>query len=442
MEVRAIRQEVEDLIAFGKTKKEITSSLVRSKIDSDPDQIAKAVEIICNEYPNYSVIQKVMRSDIVLDQNDDSSLLHVIDIEDKEISKMSSKALKSMFAPKFKFKRRVYNCNFEYRPLDTKILIKEKSNWIFNTFKPPFWMKDYFYSEGSIKLKKETDYPKVYKDFFNHLFDGDEKSWDYTLDWLANAVQDRNYCILTTIGRQGIGKGVFGGIMERIFGAENFYGGRDEMFKGRFNSQLLNKRLVYVDEIKIDNANMEDRVKAVVNDSLEIESKGKDAQYVRNYANVYISSNRLDSLRLQADDRRFSIVDLTNTQLIDPNSKFNTDRIHELYDESNISAFSRYLYYREVDKSKMLKVFKSKRTEEVRNSSLKIWEEWLLDEYGFDNKGKVVPLREVTEAVHDEHGFKPGRSRYQDLELRFPSKVKVRNKKNDKGKQIWTVEFL
>src|SRR6185437_15064174 len=113
--------------------------------------------------------------------------------------------------------------------------------------------------------------------------------------------------LLCTIGAQGIGKGVFGSILEALHGEANAVKVRDQVFKGQFNAPLANKTLVYVDEIALTTKEAHDRIKDVVNQKVEIESKGKDPVQLKNYASFYLSSNSFDAIKLEAGDRRYSI---------------------------------------------------------------------------------------------------------------------------------------
>src|SRR5690606_20302657 len=113
----------------------------------------------------------------------------------------------------------------------------------FNIFKKPYWMNQTSTANNNLS--------KIYYDFFMHLTGNDSKSFEYMLKWLANSIQDRNRTILVAIGDQGIGKGVLGQILEKIHGKDNFALTSDVILKDKFNSPIVNKRLVHIDEINI-----------------------------------------------------------------------------------------------------------------------------------------------------------------------------------------------
>ena len=280
--------------------------------------------------------------------------------------------------------------------------------------------------------------PTLYDKFLKHFVNEDKESYDYIVKWTANALQDRNYCILTTIGTQGIGKGVLGSIFKMLFGKKNFHAGADRMFKGTFNYQIANKRMVYCDEILIKSKEEEDKLKLVVNDSIEIERKGYDAEEITNYANFYISSNNLDAIKITADDRRFSIVDLTDKKLM---KVMNKKEIESLLYPENIKKLAHYLWHYDVNSDEMLQVFKSRRTEMVRANSLKEWEEWFVFNYCSEHAGKTKKWMDVKSDIQDEFPFNVGRTRLQNLMHIYPECFKLKCTTDGDKQSVWVIEF-
>lgn len=439
--VEELKKYVENLISFGKSKKQIAQICLNSKEYSDISDSVKTeiIEEIVFSHPNYGTIQKIMRSDIVCDISGNDASLHVLDPDYKDVMIISKQTLADLFNSKMKIKNKIYMAKFEYQPLKSHRLIKNSDGTVtYNTYDPPFWMEDYFFSNGARSIPKVSKMPKMYDKFLKHFVNGDQESYDYIVKWTANALQDRNYCILATIGTQGIGKGVLGSIFKMLFGKNNFHAGADRMFKGTFNYQIANKRMVYCDEILIKSKEEEDKLKLVVNDSIEIERKGYDAEEIQNYANFYISSNNLDAIKITADDRRFSIVDLTDKKLMTVMSKKEIESL--LYPE-NIEKLAHYLWHYKVNSDEMLQVFKSRRTEMVRANSLKEWEEWFVFNYCADNAGKTKKWMEVKSDIQDEFPFVIGRARLQNLMQIYPECFKLKCTTEDGKQSVWVVEF-
>ena len=255
---------------------------------------------------------------------------------------------------------------------------------------------------------------------------------------MAKAIQGRNYTILTTIGNQGIGKGVLGEIMRQVVGDKNFYKTESRLLTKDFNKQILNKKLVYIDELKLKNTSEENKIKTLVNDYIEIEGKGVDAVEVKNYASIYVSSNDFDAIRLRGDDRRFSIIELTKKKLLKTMSE---KEVSSLLLLENISKFASFLYHRDLSDKNLSQVFISSRTAEVRESSLKAWEEFFIDD--ICSRGpNDIKMTDASNEIEDNHGSKckPSKAAFKRLQELYPDKFGVVRKSVDK-KRIWFITF-
>jgi hypothetical protein len=204
-----------------------------------------------------------------------------------------------------------------------------------NEYRPPsylnnnFWIKNEAEYETILDKKLEKSYnppetwneliPKIYLDFFNHLCSNNKESLEYLIDWMAVAVDPtmRNLTTLVLIAKQGVGKGVFfESILRFLFGEHNSVQLRgQDALESRFNQSFANKRIIFLDEVQLKDTRALNRFKMFANVTMEIEQKGKDPIYVKNWANTLIAANDLDAIKLEQDDRRFSILQVTNTRL-------------------------------------------------------------------------------------------------------------------------------
>ena len=445
--ISGLQMRVKRLVKTGMSKEKIITFVTPlcNTGDVPNDIIEEVVQDVIDDYPNYELIQKVMRSRLVEDIKAEKKMFYLVDYDHQDISHIAQDRLKSIFHRSFSFGDRVYTAVLDYYPHNHRLLIKqEKGPWVFNSYNPPFWLKDVFFSKGTKEVEIEKNIPKPYEKFLMHLLDNDVESYEYVLDWLATAITSRNYCMLCTIGARGIGKGVLGEVMKEVVGVSNFHGTDNRIMTTNFNSQIENKKIVYIDEISVSNSREEDVLKTLINDYIEIEQKGIDAKYAKNHASIYISSNNLESLKLAGDNRRFSIVNLTDDKLINVMSK---DEISNLVNDKDlISKFSRYLYHREVDDNKMLKVFTSSRTEEVRFGSLKDWEHYLIFVYGFERIGQTILCSDIVDHIKNEQGLLSNLSQLtvRKLAERFPEFMKVTRpaSKEDPSGRVYKITFL
>lgn len=435
---KTLEQRIIEKIKWGESKEKIIADLGNSQYAEDLgfDEVKREIIQIVDTFPNYDLIQQVMTGCIVKEIN--SRSLYIVNTKSRTIQETTLEELGQIFNSKMDLSKKRYTCNFEYNPKKMAQLYKSANGiWTFNTYRPPFWQADAFY-DGKPLVKVDKISP-LYEKYFMHLVDGDIPSYEYMLDWTAFTLQDRNFCILTTIGTSGVGKGKFGEILEVMFGDSNFTKTGNNLLTKDFNAQVAQKLLVYINEASVKDQSQEERVKALVDFSIEIEKKGKDAYNAYNYANFYFSSNFLDSIRIPEKDRRFSIINLTDKQLQDV---LTLEEIDALLDPKNVSELARYLLFRPVQKRNMIRPFKSARTEEVRNAGLLAWQEWFLDEYCIDNAGKTIKFNKITEDITEEFGMKyrPSKGSLKLLQSNYPQKFKICKPTVD-GKQILCIEF-
>lgn len=416
---------VESLIKYGYDVDRI-KNISRSNVDKQfitDDVLYTLVEDTVADYPNYDLIQTIVNNKLVIDKNAKGDIVYVVSPKKGIITSLFRSRITELFT-KPDFSSSTYTAEFIYNPFEFNVLYKDGILWYFNQYTPSDWLSDYFYSSGKKAIEVVETLPAIYSDFLDHLVDKDKASKNYILDWLATAVKDRNYTILTTIGQQGIGKGVLGEIMRKLVGESNFTLTDSKLITKDFNAQMKNKRIIYLDEIMAKSTSEINKFKSLINDTVEVEGKGVDAITTQNFSSIYTSSNDLDSINLSADDRRFSIVNLTTKKLKDHFAY----EINDLLTDENIDLLGRYLWGREVNKRKMLDVFISSRTEEIRAATLNSWQDYFLDVYCDKYAGRTIVLTEVAKDVIDaldDYTFKIGRVAFQKLQSKYPHRFEV-----------------
>ncbi len=325
---------------------------------------------------------------------------------------------------------------YDFNPFGAPLLSLKKAAKTpsYNTFIPATWRADSFYNRAPELTR--PDIPEIYDRFFSHLTDNQNASKNYLLDWLAASLKGRNFTILTAVGDEGIGKGILGEIMCQLHGVRNYEQASDKVFTTQFNAQLKNKTLVYVDEAKVDDEEAHNKLKAVVNDMIEIEAKNENQKSYRNFASFYLSSNSFTAIRISPGDRRFSVIDLTNTKLF--NTKLIED-VEALMSPTNVAELGKYLLQRPVDRRQMLRPFRSARFDELMEASLTNWERWVVIEWWSANAGRIKTLEELQSAIEEKFPKfnTPGRRRIEELVKKYELKLKLRKKGND-----WSIECL
>lgn len=443
-----LETEVHKYIQLGKNEYEIIG-ILKNQVDDKVD-LENSVKNICNDYPDYNLIQTFTRSIKIVDRHGDHDEIFLLDLVDRRVSSIHRSVLSNVISPKFKWSNKTYTCTFIYNPSKMSKLYQENKEWFFNIYEPPFWMRDYFYSAGAEPIPYVGKIPDKYYKFFMHLNNGDDRSYNYTLDWISMAIKGKNNCILTTIGNQGVGKGVTNDIVVSLLGSSNCQKTDKRLITKDFNGQILNKKLAYLDEIKISSVDQENKIKDLINNTIEIEQKGKDPITVKNYLNIYYSSNNLDSVNLSDDDRRFSILEITDVKL---NTIMSVEEIISLSDiadpknREDLTNLGRYLFHRKIDENEMSKPFVSKRKEQLKSMSLREWQDWLLNELHPRMVGQTLPVEEVKELLLQEvdKNLKVGRPAIQKLSEHRRGIIEVKHatlKVEGKIIRKWVVEFL
>lgn len=330
-------------------------------------------------------------------------------------------------------------CQFKYIPTSNTLIEMSEDNVapIYNTYKPPFWYKNYFYN---LEPPKDGKIPPIMSRFIDHFTGNHRESREYLLDWTATALQSRNFTMLTAIGEPGVGKGVFGDILEKIFGIQNYAKTRDTVFKNYFNAQIKDKQLVFVDELSLSSKEAHDRFKDVVNSNVEIEAKGKDAIMIENKASFYIASNHMDAIKLDINDRRVSAIELTDVPL---REVFTEHEIASLTNKNIISEFAWYLKNRKVTRS-MLSPFRSEKFEHMVELSLTNWAQWLIHKYIPSKKPSRIPLQEIRDILSQEFpNFRaPGAGKFETLASFYKKLFKITRVKGVDGAREYFLEIL
>lgn len=440
--------EIKQQIRMGLVQDDLKRYVVRNAAahELDTDEAILIMEDVINNFSDYNLICKIKRSKLAKNISTKDCVL--VDSKYKTVEVVDEQRIQNVLSRKFDWNDLIVNCKFDYNPYDSRVFFHdENENQCLNTYTPPTWLKTVFYSNGNLEINKSENFPKIYKKFLRHLVNEHEPSYNYILDWLSNMLHSRNLCILTVIGDQGIGKGVLGQIMKALVGASNYHHGSGKLFSSNFNSQIKNKKLVYLDELKIKNELEEEKLKLLINDDLEVERKGVDVEQVKNYASFYLSSNSDSAVKLYQDDRRFSVVEVTTNNL---NKIMNQEEMRSMFeDESLIQEFAQYLWHRQYDKEEINKVFKTKRTEEIRESALYDWQDFFINEYCVKMAGKFVPINgsgndTIKEQLETMFGTRnpPGRDKLTQLSKIIPGKFRVKKAKNAEGIFVWGVEIF
>lgn len=222
---------------------------------------------------------------------------------------------------------------FSFNPYNTfdKQIVELEGQKVteFNCFIPPTWRCG---KGGKLDLSLEEAYaevepPAIFVEFLNHLFP-QTKHRSFVLNWMYNAIYSRNETYLVLNGKKGAGKNILCDLMGKLVGEDYYRKSNERFFDEGFNAVLDKARLVLLDEIKVEGAKQQNRLKNYINEKLNIEYKGENAVELKQTFNSYIiNNNEISDMYLVWDDRRFSAPDITKEDL------------KELWGEKKINGF-------------------------------------------------------------------------------------------------------
>ena len=164
--------------------------------------------------------------------------------------------------------------------------------------------------------------PEKVNPFVSHITDvfckGNKEHADYLLNWIASIVQKPSkpniVCVVIKSEKQGVGKGlIFDTLLgDGIFGDESYVQVNNvDGLLGRFNSELINKLLINVNEVSMTKKEA-NSVKSMITDpKMKGEAKFLNKLTVRNCANYVMTSNNDYCVYIDEGfgDRRYFIVE-------------------------------------------------------------------------------------------------------------------------------------
>lgn len=219
-----------------------------------------------------------------------------------------------------------------------------KKETIFNVYTPPSWKK---YPNP----KKLPDVlPPLFSKLVNHLFPL-EVEREYFYSWLHDSLFKRSFVFLILCSSPGTGKNRLKLVMRALHGHVNTTDGKKSTLVERFNSQLSESTLAWFDELHYD-AEMENTMKELQNDSISIERKGVDAtRATRIHSSIVISNNKPRDNYIAFDARKFVPLVMTGRRLevamtpdeIDELTKKVEDPKAETFDTEFLAQIARWV---------------------------------------------------------------------------------------------------
>ncbi len=282
----------------------------------------------------------------------------------------------------------IIQCEFMFHPHKPRLEIvdskhkefKDTEYWIYNIYQPPKWRK-VKYDENAVH-----NCPIRIKLFLEHLFP-DAECLQFVQKWLYFAFQHRNETYLLLNAGKGVGKGIFQSLASALVGAQNYAIPSSGFLSKEFNAIMRNKRLLILDEIKMNRDNI-DKLKRYINGRISIEAKGIEASsQEENFCSFIISSNNMTDALIECDDRRFAVLDVTKKHLLEVFTEREiTDFVADLEDpnSTDVVEYAHYLtkqFGHLSIKNNIHDVYRGRRFWELVYASLTEWQKIIVDDY-------------------------------------------------------------
>lgn len=189
------------------------------------------------------------------------------------------------------------------------------------------------YQASQVEYKNEEQHaekpPAELNLILKHLFEvycsSNEETYEYFLDLLYMMLKypekPLRVAVFLFSRKQGTGKNTFLDFMrDFVVGKQMTYecAGLDCVVS-KHNSMMKNKKLVVVDEIASSSdawcSNFERMKTLITSESIEINPKGVNQFLVKNLATYFFLSNNPDAIRLEASDRRYLCLEVSDKYL-------------------------------------------------------------------------------------------------------------------------------
>jgi len=161
-------------------------------------------------------------------------------------------------------------------------------------------------------LEPVDAFPQWFLDHMEYLLP-EKAEREHVLDYLAFLVQNPGAKIMHSIlilGAQGIGKSILQRLFAKLFGEENVAAPHNENLSGAFTGWAKHCQLVVINELmQVDKKDFNNKIKPFITEpTIEIREMYRAPYTVKNCMNIIAFSNHDNALYIDADDRRWFVV--------------------------------------------------------------------------------------------------------------------------------------
>lgn len=204
---------------------------------------------------------------------------------------------------------------------------------------PAFQDKNYYnlfkgFRNDDPNIESINEEDSYFFKLLKHITKTEPKLYNYFIAIIAHIIQHpykkTNTAFVMNSFNKGIGKDSIIAGIKNIIGIEYFGKISDiEDIAKKFNADLINKLIIYGEEITANAKKLVDKLKQVITQTeIKMEKKGYDAIIVKDYANFFFTTNNRNSFKIEVGDRRFTMLECNESFLEE-------DFFNKFYEEIN-----------------------------------------------------------------------------------------------------------
>ena len=152
----------------------------------------------------------------------------------------------------------------------------------------------------------------------NVICNDNEELCTYIINWFAHIFQKPGEKIgiaLILVGMQGTGKTVFTNVVCHLCGCYGLENANLNNISGNYNTLIKDKILIVVNEVDpkygLTSGSTNNLKTLITESSIDFNQKHKDAINGKNFANFIFVSNNFIPMRIDLDDRRFCVIEVS-----------------------------------------------------------------------------------------------------------------------------------
>ena len=242
----------------------------------------------------------------------------------------------------------VPSVDYRFEPSNDAIYDFEAS--FINRYTPSRYLKDALYRE-------DAELPSTIGRVIQHTLGDDAEVCEHFLNWLAVLFRYRIRTQTAWIlqGTTGTGKGLlFNEIIKPLIGEAYCRLVNLANLEDQFNAFVEETIVLFIDEVDTDQVKQMSKLMArfktmITEDVFPLRAMRQNLRDVPNHLNLMLSSNQPNSMRIEANDRRFNVCPRQEQKLLAPDET-GEELIARIKGE--LPAFADYLMSREADKAK------------------------------------------------------------------------------------------